>query len=317
MVGAVMQMEYPTSSDSGLLKRSMKSDLSEVLGRMAGVLDRMVDFGTHLVIWCGPESAGKSISLAPPLMLLNHAVEEADAISILLRRGSVDPCGPLLRSQIEATISAFYILKEDTERRGLAYRYGILQNKLINLERLDPTTNKGKEALRRLSSDKTLGNLPPLDPVRIAAEKAHVKANLDNPRFSEVKAAWTAFEAKCKRAPAWHALFKGPSNVADLAERVGCAGWYDFYRDFSDETHSTSAMKSLRKDSKTSKALLRPLRYPEVAPRCFGLCGAVLMHFYRTMIDRFCPAQKPALDRWYKERISDDFMELIDVRMKS
>src|SRR5258708_40222735 len=116
-------MNYPTSPDAGLLKRGMRADISQILGRMAGVLERIVDFGTHVVLWVGPERAGKEIGLTPPLMLLNHAIEAADAISILLRRGSIDPCGSLLRSQIEATISAFYILQSDSKRRGLAYRY--------------------------------------------------------------------------------------------------------------------------------------------------------------------------------------------------
>lgn len=309
-------MDYPTSPDVGLLNRAMRPDMSALLGSMSGVLDRMVDFGTHVFLWCGPE-AGQNPAYAPPLMLLYHAIEMADATSILLRRGSLDPCGPLLRSLIEATISAFYILQADTERRGLAYRYGNFVAKATALERLDPSTAKGKEVIRRISTDKTMGGTPPpIDASQVAAEMANVKAKMANALFAEVSKEWNRLEIERRRPQPWHALFDGPGNVAELAEDVGCAGWYDvFYRQFSDEVHSTSAMESLRKDSKASKALIRPLRYPEHATNCLGLCGTLLIRLYDEMLKRFSLSHKPVFDDWYKTTMSKDFMELIDVKI--
>jgi hypothetical protein len=250
-------------------------------------------------------------------MLLHHAIEDVDAISILVRRGSIDPCSPLLRSQIEATISAFYILQADTERRGLAYRYWLLAQKSLFFERIDPSTPKGKEFLRRQATDKSLSAFsPPLDAAKVAAEKADVKAKLADARFDEVRTAWATFGPK--GPPAWHALFRGPVNIATLAEEVGCATWYDFfYRYFSDEVHSMSAMGSLRRDPSSSKALIRPLRYPQDAPRCLGSAGSILIQFYERMIERFCPSCDASFRAWYAGEIRNDFMELIDVKFRA
>lgn len=306
-------MNYPTTAADGLIVRKQRDDVSAVLNRMSDTIGRAVDFGTHVFNWCGPESSGKSFALLPPLMLLFHCTEAADSISLLVRGGSIDPCGPLLRTEMEGALGIFYILQTDTERRGLAYRFGRYFAESSALERLDITTQKGQEAERRLASDVSFGGvLPKPDPAQIAAARADVANRMADARFDKVRSAWQAWQSSHRdRPPHWYSLFGGPTSVAELAQRVGVVGWYDlFYRNFSDEVHSTTAMNSIRNSGVANRALIKPIRYPDGAQLCFQLCTSLLFYVYQSMIGRFCPAQMQAFQDWYAETIQRDFLEL-------
>lgn len=285
---------------------------------MEALLGRIVDFGTHVFWWAGPESAGTDPNLTPVLMLLHHAVEAADAVSVLLGAGAADPCGPLLRSEMEAAISAFYILEADSSRRGAAYRYGLLREELAGLERLDPVTPKGQQQVKRLASDMTFGAggqpLPSTDAAQLGARIAQLKTLMADAKYQAIAFEWERIVTERRREPAWHALFGGPVNVSELAARVGRAGWYDiFYRRFSDEVHSTSAIGSIRSNPIEKTTAFRPIRYPDNAPHCLSLGGSVLLDLYRELIPRFCREHEAEFALWYADAVSAEFMTLVGV----
>jgi len=64
-------------------------------------------------------------------LLVRHAVECLDAVSVLVSKGCSNPCQPLLRSTLEATLGIFYILEEDTTRRALAYHVAHYHRRLL------------------------------------------------------------------------------------------------------------------------------------------------------------------------------------------
>jgi hypothetical protein len=121
----------------------------------------------------------------------------------------------------------------------------------------------------------------------VTAERVKVQIQMDATRFAETKLEYDTLKNKKKRMPAWHALFGGPESIADLAVSVGRASLYEyFYRIFSAEVHSTSALNSIKTCSQTNQAALRPLRYPLGAPASMTLCGSILVDLYRELVDR-------------------------------
>lgn len=273
---------------------------------MADVLERVIDFGSHVVIWIGPDSAEKDGSYTPVLMLLHHAIEAADAASVLLRHGCVDAMGLHIRSQLEATLNAFYILETDTERRGKAYRFGLLKAEEVALERLDPSTTKGAAASSKMKRDKVVGsaNLTP-DANLLAAKRAQNRTFLDQSIYDEVRQEWDRQAAnKKQKKPTWHSLFGGPTSVAEMADRLQLSSFYEFYRPLSEEVHASTAMRSVRRDSKTNRARFRPMRHPELASEYLDLCVALLMKLYSEVLERFSSKETvELLSKWYKESV--------------
>ena len=90
---------------------------------------------------------------ATNFLLMRHAIESLDGVSVLLSKGCSQPCQPLLRSALEASLGIFYILEADTKRRALAYQVAHAHKKIKLYERADPTTAAGKELRAVLKDD--------------------------------------------------------------------------------------------------------------------------------------------------------------------
>src|SRR4051812_25251702 len=101
------------------LSRRVGAGLAVHLDRAPGGLERITDYGTHLLVRC--DQAGRNRPLSAPLLIGRQVTELADAVSVLVRRACVEPAKLLLRTQIEAVISLAYIAEKDTERRSIQY----------------------------------------------------------------------------------------------------------------------------------------------------------------------------------------------------
>jgi hypothetical protein len=77
-------------------------------------------------------------------LLTRHVIEYVDGVSLMIGQGVSQPCLPLLRSALEATMGVMYILKADTKRRALAYQVAHTHKRLKFYEQVDPTTVEGK-----------------------------------------------------------------------------------------------------------------------------------------------------------------------------
>lgn len=115
-----------------ILPRELRDDrLREILAQLSLGLDRTANFGTHLLKWVADVDSPERHRIVFT-MLLRQYLELLDAISILVRQSSIDPCKLLLRSMFEVFLSMEYMLQEDTKRRASAfvvvYIHGLLND---------------------------------------------------------------------------------------------------------------------------------------------------------------------------------------------
>jgi hypothetical protein len=193
------------------------------------------------------------------VLLVRHVIESLDGVSVLVAQGCSEPCQPLLRSALEATLGVLYILQHDTKRRALAYQVAHAHKKIKLYQRADPTTPAGQDFRKSLHGDLCEDVFNRLPIVNYPKLIDNLKKMLETPTFQPVEAEWQKLKKERKGEPEWFSLFGGPQNVRELAIRVKWLGMYEFlYRQWSNETHAGRAMEAV--GSKDGVPVMRPIR---------------------------------------------------------
>jgi len=136
------------------------------------------------------------------LLLARHVIESVDGIAILVSKSGSHPCQPLLRSALEAALGVLYILEKDTKQRALAYQVAHAHKKIKLYDRLDPTTQAGKELRRLLDGDPMEGFFSDLPFLNYPKMIANLQSMLARPDFQPIEAEWQrAKELNKKRDP--------------------------------------------------------------------------------------------------------------------
>lgn len=221
------------------------------------------------------EASAKSTSYhhATVYLLTRHAIESLDGVSVLVSKGCSQPCQPLLRSALEALLGIFYILEAGSECRGLAYQLTHAHKKIKVYQRLDPATDQGRQLRRDIAPDpcaEILDGLPVFDYPKLIAG---LEGMFRQTEFQPIEAEWQRLKAANRnKDPEWYSLFGGPTNVRDLAIRVGVPAMYEFlYRAWSNEVHAGAAMEAIgQKDGDT---VIRPIRQPDELQPAVNFAG--------------------------------------------
>jgi hypothetical protein len=204
---------------------------------------------------------GPDFQRATLFMLVKHALDMADGVSLLVDHGCGIPAKLPLRSLFETHLGLRYIRMADTENRAKAYQVAHAHEHMRNYRLYDSTTPEGKAYREELKSDPNFPSVPNADTEsrrRIAA----LTTMLKRPDFAAVEAEWIRTKGASKLDPHWYQLFNGPRNIKQLAKTTGNIGsYYLFYSAWSSTVHASDALQNLSKNH-AGKAVLRPLRYP-------------------------------------------------------
>ena len=82
-----------------IIPRILDSNLEKVLEEFGTGIDQLVNFGSNIIAWDMEKKDGGDEDL-PPILFLRNFIEEIDAISILVRKSSIDSCNNLLRTAL-------------------------------------------------------------------------------------------------------------------------------------------------------------------------------------------------------------------------
>jgi hypothetical protein len=89
-------MEKPVNE---ILNREVPEDVKNTLNKLSDKIDEMVAFGAQILVWeLGKKGDDTDL---PPILFLRNLLENADAIGILVRHSSIEPCLILLRTALE------------------------------------------------------------------------------------------------------------------------------------------------------------------------------------------------------------------------
>lgn len=232
---------------------------------------------------------------SPILLLVRHVIESLDGVAILVSKGGSHPSQPLLRSALEAVLGVLYILEKSTPQRAFAYQVAHAHKKIKLYDRLDPTTQEGKELRNLLSGDMMEDFFNALPVLNYPKMIANLQNMLAKPEFKLIEAEWQRLKAlKNKRDPEWYSLFSGPKNVRELAIHLGMAGMYEFmYRFWSESVHAGMAMEAIgRKDGTT---VMRPIRHPEQLQSAVQHAAALALLLAKRLVEVYAPTKWPQL----------------------
>jgi hypothetical protein len=206
------------------------------------------------------------------IALANHVVENLDGASLLLARGSVLPCYPLLRSIFDAWMGVLFILEKDSDDRGVAYFVAQLSAEKRLWEQHDPSTQLGKTIREDLKDDH--GSPQPFDALPLQEVRrriAELQAELDDPMLKPTAQAWAS---KKKADPAWYSLVAPPTHLRDLAKSLGRLSMYEQnYRPWCREVHATGTIANLGTNGDAIR--IRPVRHPDGIDRVIRSAGVL------------------------------------------
>ncbi len=252
--------------DEGLDPESLRS--------YRGLLDTGHDFITGLVRYGNEalEVCSRVAERTPGhvhvtlLALARHHIASMDCVNVLLSRGCVEGCPPLLRSMLESLFGVGHIVQGRHEERALAYQLARIKRRIKELRMADKSHQDGKVLEAELATDQFAAGIIDKMPAGLGARADAIEARmLSEPAFAPILAEWDRLKhppGKPKQKdPECFSLFGGGSSVRDLAKRLNWLSLYTFvYKDLSNAVHAANALEAYQDCEAVTR--LRPLRHP-------------------------------------------------------
>lgn len=291
-------------------KGPLTAEIKEILAGFSNGVNEVVNFGTHILKW-DVELASGSDENIPIFMIFRNILENLDAIAILIRESSVDPCKSLLRVALEAVLNLEYLLKGNLHRNGLAFLVCTYHKELKLCQQLSDGSQQYSQLRGKLQSDKTLPDdiLPP-EINGLSAHVENIERMLGLPLYGEVEAEYQRLKSMGINNPAWHQLFEGPRTIENLAKDVNRQGLYEvLYRGWSGSVHGADILKGKfgMVDGDFTVTQIRYLKDVQMVTQYAVSMGIIA---FNVLISQRIPSRQPNLDKWYLS-IRDFYLSLV------
>ena len=304
----------PTKPIEEIIPRTYDNPkIEEAVGKIADVIDETVNFGSHVFKW-HLDSATGGDETVPITLLFRHILEIIDSVAINVRHSSTEPCKLLLRGLLESLFGLTYILKNETEKRAMAFMTTYAMQRLKYSKKLDLSTEQGKQFQKQLNDDplaKTVIASVSKSNNPVKSVIANLEALLKKDNYIDAVKEYERTKKAGQKNPNWYSLYDGPKNMEKLAEHLKLAVLYQvFYRLWSNAVHGTDIIvgKISRSSSGHSKVL--QIRLPLEIENITSLTISFAYKLYRMFIERYCPDKLSELNKWYKEEIRDMYLKL-------
>ena len=296
------------------------SQVEENLHLLSLLLGEFRDYGSIIIRAIFLDDKGITTHLRAVIScLLRKVIEDIDAISILIKESSSDPCFLNLRRLYENHIYLKFILKEKkkSEERAKAYYVNYQLNKRKNAEIYDCSTPRGKEQRAKLQKDGMAEDLS-FQSINCKNEVAGIERKLQETQyqyikneFDRIKKEKSKKEKKGKLGNHWYSLFGGPTNLAELSEDVKCSGLYFLYRQFSKYSHSENELENIDLQGADQAGLVQ-IRNPESAQKIVLMTLEFGYLSFYTALETLKPPCLKCFWLYYKKNIEPKRAELRD-----
>ncbi|AMP98921.1 hypothetical protein AY601_2015 [Pedobacter cryoconitis] len=262
-------------------------------------IDELVNYGTHVLSW-GLDATDGGDEIIPQLMIFRNILENLDAISVLVRAGSIDPCKSLLRVVLESVLNLEFMFQGEIERNGLAFLICNYHSENKLTEKLTPGKEQFKQLRRKLRADRSLPDdmLPPTI-AGLPAHRENLKNLIAHPLYEKVEAEYQRTIASGIRNPAWYQLFGGPPTIEQLAEKLSHQGFYEvLYRGWSGSIHGEDILKGKfgMEDGHFTISQIRLLTDTKTVTQFACSLGLIA---YRAYISHRMPHREIDVAEWY------------------
>ncbi len=257
--------------------------LQDILNGFSYVLKEVINFSTHIFKWGKQLKDKDGDELLPIFLSYRHILELLDAISLLIEKGSTEPCKLLLRGILESTFNILYILKNDTEVRSKCFIVWYQKRKLKYLDSFNPETNAGKDFFEQLKVDFFAGNNPELFIINNTGEQK----TLITKQFQKEKYKNISDEYEAKKKHNWYSLYNGPRNLQELAKVLNLYSLYHIlYKQWSEAIHGTDIFSGKMSRDENGLAAITQLRYFEHAQTVTSISIALYLKVSRSLSEK-------------------------------
>jgi hypothetical protein len=286
-----------------ILDRSLEPDLKVLLGQFSTVVDNLVDFGAK-IFWWDISLKGGDEKITGNMFFRNY-LETLDAISILVKYSSVEPCNALLRILLETGMQIEYLVEKDEEQRSLCF---IIWNSKENqkwIDKCDGSSPRFQELVKKYSEDKILkGTTPPVLPNVVALRKI-AESMYMLPRYKAIVEEYDRTIQSGYKNPIWYGLFNGPRTLDALSKIVKMEAFYEvLYRSWSKGSHGQNIIQGKlsagpETGDGTSQGMVEGLRSPRNAQQVTSYCMHLSIDMFRTFVAKRIPGKIPEFNEWY------------------
>ncbi len=282
-----------------IIDRAIDKEVMLILQQFSDGLDEVVNFGSNIINWDLNRLNGSDEDL-PSILFLRNFIEEVDAISILIKHSSVDPCKNLLRTALENLFYLEYILDNDSKNRSLSY---LVWNVIKNNKLLTKADGKSKEFVdfsNKCKKDKFLKHSTPFIIYQADLLKADGEKMLFLPKYLPIKIEYDNTKKRLKKSPSWYSLFNGPDNLEKLANTLNFNAMYEvLYRGFSDSIHGTDIIQGKLSSDLSGMAQVDSIRNPKQAQAITQNCINFCVITFKTYIVKRIPEKQTEFNNWY------------------
>jgi len=280
-----------------------QEDVDELLGQFGNAVQETMHYGTKVLKWTIHSEDAKPDMVA--ILLLRNVLELLDAISLLIRNSSIDPCKPLLRSMVESIWQAEHLLTDDTELKAKCFLVWQCRKELRLLNRLHSASG-GNEAVRGVWEE-CVRRDGQRRSEELATRKAHLESVLQEDRNRAVAQEYARTKKKHGSHPNWFSLFNGPRSIRELAVHLGHESDYGIlYKNWSGFAHGTSIAKGKVSVNDDGTYNVVQLRYPEDAQFVAFFAMSLGIKFLRTIVKEYVPSRSREIGRWYVTKMRSE-----------
>ena len=273
------------------------------------VLREVIDYGIGAFRRCSAVATGLDTPLGVLFPFL-HCIEMLDGTEVLLDSAAGIAANVTLRAAFEALLSCEYVAKKDSERRGAAYVVAEVHARLINLERHDPESSRGKAYRADLQRD-AVGRgiqLPTYDD--IPKQRTEWLSILAQPHLVDAATEYEAVKKKRRgKTPPFYALWGGPGNLEQLARVLERSSYYEIlYRPWSKTAHAADLGRQLAE--KEGRPAIHGIRPCTDLTDEYAHAINIGLEAIRALLSKYRPYELTDYSKWYMEKISPGYKRL-------
>ncbi len=277
-------------------------ELNLILSKLSSSLNEVVHFGTHILKWDMETKRGGRDKNVPSVFLRN-SVELGDAISILIKKSSIEPAKILIRSLMESTFSLLYIIEKDEDKRTLSFLVCRLNKEIRYYKQFIKEEDISKTFVSKFIKQEPHFKLKEhCNPEKIKYVILAKESLLTEKYYEDVN---KEYERTCNKKkkrnnnPNWYSLYDGPADFEGLCYYLNNTILYEFqYRKYSENVHPNNVMSGFAIAGK-DKAQMLQIRNFKDCKEVFYNGINLLIDVYREFIKKRLPAKQYEFDNWY------------------
>jgi hypothetical protein len=274
------------------------------------LLMEIVNYGTRIFdMSIKSQSLELNIDAAATTLFL-HNIELIDGIQVLLSASCVAPTTLLLRSIFEGLLALEYILEKDEfyRQRSLSWLYCYGKSRLDYYERLDPSTQRGKDFYEAKANDSIAKDLDLSDLIPISKHlRENMMSVINGDQMIPIDFEYQRTKKSKKRGGLieWYQLFDGPVNIRGLATYLHNEAYYQvLYQPWSAITHGADLSRFVKRsmDNDPANRLIRSSDDFMLMASYSAIFG---LRTIRIMTNKFCQQLSNEYRNWYLTEINE------------